>query len=300
MKVELKKLVIFLVIIMVLSFATAGIIILVTGDLSIKTEEINESKTFKSENIGKIYVNTVKTDVNIIPADKNEIEVHFHGDVSINKSGDLPSLITYVSGDELSIEILRPEITLVGFRVWKMKLDVYIPEDSLEVLRIETVSSNSAVDGLSFDDFDYKTTSGNLEGGALIGNDLKLDTTSGDISIEDYRGDVSVNSISGDVTLKEGRQNDDIEIVTISGDVYIEQQESSNIDVETVSGEIEVNLSEEAKFYLNVRTVSGDIKNVFPIKIESSGRDGLEGTVGSGEKEIEISTTSGNVSLSYR
>jgi lia operon protein LiaG len=118
--------------------------------------------------------------------------------------------------------------------------------------------------------------------------------------LNDYTGDVNVNLISGDVVLEDGSQNESIEIATVSGDVYIEQEDSSNMNVRVTSGDIEINLSEDAQFFLNAKTVSGHIENTFPIKITSSGRRNLEGVVGSDEKQIDVSTTSGDISLNYR
>lgn len=300
MKSGIKKFIICLVVVMIASFATAGIILLVTGNFSIKTEKIDESKNFKWEDIDKIYVDVVSTDVNIIPADKDEIKVHFYGDVSTNRNRDIPSLVAYISGGELRVEILKPEIPLIGFRVWRTELDIYIPEDSLENLKIETVSSDTMLSGISLESFDFDTVSGDFKGESLTANRLGLKTTSGDISLKDYTGNVNIKTTSGDIVLEGGSQNEDMELAAVSGNIYIEQEDSSNIDIETISGEVEINLSEDARFYLKAQTVSGDIENRFPIKIISSGSRTLEGIVGSDEKEIIISTTSGDIDIEYR
>jgi len=105
--------------------------------------------------------------------------------------------------------------------------------------------------------------------------------------------------VSGDAVLEGGSQNDNIEVVTVSGEVCIEQEDSSNMNIRTISGGVEINLSEDARFYLKATTVSGDIENRFPIKVSSSGRRNLEGIVGSDEKEITIRTTSGDIDVDY-
>ena len=71
------------------------------------------------------------------------------------------------------------------------------------------------------------------------------------------------------------------------------------MNIRTTSGDVGIDLSEDAEFYLEVNTVSGDIENRFPIKMTSSSRRSLEGTVDSGEKEIVISTTSGDIQVDY-
>jgi len=101
------------------------------------------------------------------------------------------------------------------------------------------------------------------------------------------------------VVLKGGSQNDNIKIVAISGEVYIEQEDSSNMNIRTISGGVEINLSEDAQFYLKATTTSGNIETRFPIKMISSGRRDLEGIVGSDEKEINVSTISGDIDVDY-
>jgi len=183
--------------------------------------------------------------------------------------------------------------------IWRTKLDVYIPENSIEVLKIETVSADTNISDLKVDKFNLNAVSGDFKGGSLFASDLKFNSISGDISLKDYTGDVDINAVSGDVVLEGGDQSDNIEVVTISGEVCIEQEYPSNINIKTTSGGVEINLSKDARFYLKAKTVSGDIENSFPIKITSSGRRDLEGMVGSDEKEINLSTNSGDIDVDY-
>jgi lia operon protein LiaG len=299
MKFNVKKFVMWLAIIMFASFATAGIILAITGNLSIAVEQIDESKTFNTDEISEIYIDMVSTDINIISTNEEEIRVHFYGEVSTNKKMELPSLVAYQSGDELRIEIIQPKTILIGISIWRTKLDIYIPEDSIEVLKADTISSDTSVNNLKVDEFDLGTVSGDFKGESLFANELKLGLTSGDVNLKDYTGNIDVKTISGDVVLEDGSQNDNIEVVTVSGDIYVEQEDSSNMNIRTTSGDIEINLSEDAQFYLKATTVSGDIETRFPIKVISSSRRDLEGIVGSDEKEIIVSTTSGHIDVGY-
>ena len=301
MKSKIKKFVICLAIIMVASFVIAGIILVVTGNFSIATEKIDESKTFDVGGINEIYLDMVSTDINIISTDKEEIRVHFYGEVSTNIKKDIPALVAYESGDELRVEIIRPK-TVFGIgviNIWRTKLDVYIPEDSIEVLKIETVSADTNISDLKVDKFNLNAVSGDFKGESLFAGDLKIHTISGDISLKDYTGNIDFNTVSGDAVLGGGSQNDNIKVVTVSGEVCIEQEDSSNMNISSISGDVEIDLSEDAWFYLKASTLSGDIENRFPIKIISSGRRDLEGIVGSDEKEITIRTTSGDIDVDY-
>jgi len=299
MKFNIKKFVIWIAVFMFAAFATAGIILAVTGNLSIAVEQIDESKTFEAQEINKIFVDIVSTDINVISTNEEEIRVHLYGEVSTNKKMELPSLVAYQSGDELRIEIIQTKTILIGISIWRTKLDIYIPEDSIETLEMDTVSSDTSISELKLNEFNFKTVSGDFKGESLFASELKLGLISGDVNLKDYTGNIDVKVISGDVVLENGSQNENIEVVTVSGDVYVEQEDSSNMNIKTTSGDIEINLSEDARFYLRAKTVSGHIENRFPIKITSSSRRDLEGLVGSDEKEIAVGTTSGDINVDY-
>jgi len=299
MKFNIGKFVIWVAVIMAVSFICAGVILMVTGNFSIAVEQIDDSKTFNTGDINKISMNITSTDINIIPSEDEDIRVHFYGEVSTNRNRDIPSLVAYESGDELRIEIIKPRTVFIGINVWRTELDIYIPEDSLEVLKIDVVSSDIKVSGLKVDEFEYNGVSGDLKGESVFAEDIKFNTTSGDVSLKSYTGDADIRVVSGDLVLEDGSLNDNIKLVTISGDVYIEQEVPSNMDIKTTSGDVGINISEDAGFYLKASTVSGEIDNRFPIKITSSGRRSLEGKVGSGEKEIVVSTISGDIKVDY-
>lgn len=299
MKFNMGRFVIWVTAIMAASFICAGIILMVTGNFSIAVEQIDDSKTFDAEDINKITMDITSTDINIMPSDDGNIRVHFYGEVSTNRDRDIPSLVAYESGDELRIEIIRPKTVFIGINIWRTKLDVYIPEDSLELLKIDVVSSDIDLSGLKVDEFEYDGVSGDLKGESVFAENIKFNTTSGDVSLDGYTGDLNIHVTSGDLAIKDGSLNDDIELVTISGDIYIEQVDPSDMSINTTSGDVEINISEGSGFYLNASTVSGEIDNRFPIDITSSGRRNLEGKVGGGEKEIVVSTISGDIKVEY-
>jgi lia operon protein LiaG len=293
------RFVIWVTAIMAVSFICAGIILMVTGNFSIAVEQINDSKTFDTEDINKITMDITSTDINVMPSDDEDIRVHFYGEVSTNRNRDIPSLVAYESGDELRIEIIKPKTVFIGINIWRTKLDVYIPEDSLELLKIDVVSSDIDLSGLKVDEFECTGVSGDLKGESVFAENIKFNTTSGDVSLDGYTGDLNIHVTSGDLVIKDGSLNDDIELVTISGDIYIEQVDPSNMNISTTSGDVGINISEGAGFYLKANTVSGEIDNRFPIDITSSGRRNLEGKVGGGEKEIVVSTISGDIKVEY-
>jgi len=299
MKPNIKKLVFWLAIIMAASFGIAAVVLVVTGNFSVTSEQIDKTKSFNAGEIEEINIDIISTDINIITSEDEDIKVHFYGEVSTNVKKDIPELMAYKSGDKLHIEIIQPKTIFIGVSIWRTNLDIYIPEDSVEDIKINTVSADTNIEDLEVDGFIYSSVSGDFKAKSLFARDLKLGSTSGDLNIENYTGNIDIKVTSGDVALNYGKQNDSIGVITVSGDVYIKQDQPSNMNIRTTSGEVDIVFSEDAQFYLKATTVSGGIETEFPIKIISSGRRDLEGIVGSNDMAIIISTTSGDININY-
>ena len=127
MKSSMKKLLIILAVTMVVSLGIAAIVMVTTGNFTVATEKINESKTFKPEEISEIEVNLVSADLNIIPTTKGEITVHFYGEVSTNIKKSMPELVAYKTGDKLFVEILQSkDIFVVGVTVERLNFNLLL------------------------------------------------------------------------------------------------------------------------------------------------------------------------------
>ena len=300
MKSSMKKLLIWLASITVVSLGIAAIILVITGNFVVATEKINESKTFKPEEISEIEISLVSTDLNIIPTTKGEIEVHFYGEVSTNVKRNIPELVAYKTGDKLFVETLQSkDIIVFGINIERTTMDIYIPEIILEEFKINVVSGDVIMEDIETALLNLKTVSGDIKIEELAAEKIRAGSTSGDIIVRGYTGDIDAGSTSGDISLLGGIDNEDVEASTISGDIFIEQNAVSDMKLGSTSGDVRISLPEDSQFYLDISTVSGDIKHDFSIKVISSGRRDLEGTVGDGEDRIMISTISGDVTIGH-
>jgi lia operon protein LiaG len=300
MKPSLKKFIIWLSVAMVASFAIAAIIMVFTGNFTLNTEEINDSKSFNIEEINEIVIDLTSADINIIPTKEGELIVHLYGKISTNIRKDVPELIAYKTGDKLYIETHNPNEILIGINIRQIDLDVYVPEKDLASLNIEASSSDISINGIKAADLKIKNTSGDIRVEELVSEKIWIDSTSGDIALIEYIGNIDIENTSGRISLLDGETNEDIYIVSISGDVLIEQEQASDMNIKITSGDLKIKLSESAKFNLDARTSSGDINISFPISISSSGRKDLEGKVGESDEIITVKTSSGDIDIDYR
>lgn len=299
MKRSMKIFLIVLSVIMVVSFGIAGIILVVSGNFNVATESIDDSKTFEPSEISSIEVDLTSDNLNIIPTTKGDIIVHFYGEVSTNIKRNLPELVAYRTGDKLYIEVSQKVNIMIGVNIRRTTLDIYIPQILLEEMDIRVVSGDVVIEDLRASSIKIDSTSGDIKAEKLKAEKIRIESVSGYMTIGDYTGNVDISNTSGDIKLVSGSQNEDISITSVTGDIYIEQDTVSDMNIRVTSGDVRIILPEDAEFYLDASTTSGDIKQNFNMKIESSSRRSLEGEIGESSERITVNTTSGDITIGF-
>lgn len=131
--------------------------------------------------------------------------------------------------------------------------------------------------------------------------DLIAKSVSGGVTVNGVSGKATISSVSGSVTV--GAVNGSVTAKSTSGDVKVEINRLSgteDMEFASVSGDVHVKLPGNLNANVKLSTLSGDIRTDFPITIDESrygpGRR-AQGVVGSGERNLKISTVSGSVHL---
>ena len=122
--------------------------------------------------------------------------------------------------------------------------------------------------------------------GPVAGN-ANIMSGSGDIVVESVGGSVKVKSGSGDVILKQG--GEEVEMMTGSGDVLVKRLDHGRLKAKTGSGDIAVGVARGTAAYLDIMSVTGDVRSEL---------DGAEAPDESDRRlEIHVQTGSGDVVL---
>jgi len=281
MKFNVKRFAIIMVCIVFGSFLISGILFYMTGGIKpgiAVTEQIKTNKIFETSGINKIVINTISTDVKIIPTDDKNIAVNFYGNVTSNLAENTPRLVADVKNDVLNIDIVYPVTITIGFfNISKLYLDVYIPENFLKNVEATTVS-------------------GEIEARGFIGEGMQIESTSGEltadiISVEN----LVIGSVSGDIVLKD-TESEATSLNTISGDVNASFKSiRDNLKIKTTSGDVQLFIPDNSQFSFDLRSVSGDIKNNFDSKISFADERNMKGSVGESAFDIAVNTTSGEI-----
>jgi DUF4097 and DUF4098 domain-containing protein YvlB len=140
-------------------------------------------------------------------------------------------------------------------------------------------------------DVDVTGVSGELHAKSVSGN-VSVKNVAGPVDAKSVSGNVIVGEIHGTATAKSTSGNVEVEIVQLSG--------AQDMDFGSVSGNVRVKLPSNVDAQVRMSTLSGGLKTDFPLTIEEPERGPgrkATGTIGSGSRQLKLSSVSGNVSL---
>ena len=143
-------------------------------------------------------------------------------------------------------------------------------ETTLESLQVDSASGDLTI-GEVLGDATIHSASGDIRLGQ-VGGRLDTAAASGDIRADAVTGGASLKSASGDVQI--GDAAGDVMIKSASGDVTISRFDGSWLDVKTLSGDVTVGIVPGRRLDVSFQTLSGDVRNEFPIAPASDGRTG--------------------------
>ncbi|HEV7844593.1 MAG TPA: DUF4097 family beta strand repeat-containing protein [Pyrinomonadaceae bacterium] len=150
-------------------------------------------------------------------------------------------------------------------------------------------------------DFDkISTASGNITMTALTG-DMIVHTASGDVTISDVSGKINaatasgemkVQNVRGTVTARSASGNVDVQIARLEG--------TGNMEFASASGDVRVSAPADLDGNVEMASATGDVRTDFPLQVEKreyGPGERATGRLGSGARNLRISSASGNVSL---
>ena len=282
MKFNVKKFVIVLVLIIFVSFLISAVLFYTTGGIKsslITSEQLKTNKSFGTEGVEKIVINTVSPNIKILPVEDKEIIIDFYGSITTNLGENSPKLIADIKNNILNISISYPKTFTLGlFDISNIFLDIYIPAQFTKEINATSVSGDINIENFNGTKIQLKTTSGNLGANSLKAMGIQADSISGNINFEKVEGNLKISTVSGDVSA---------EVTLLEDDILIK----------TISGEAKLTLPSSSSFVFDLESISGDMKNNFDSKIKSASERSMQGSVGNGENAIKITTVSGGITI---
>ncbi len=284
------------------------------------TSAFDEGQTVSGDQISSIEVNSSSPTVTIVAADREDIDIRFHGEVSSNLKNSF-KLDVETKNDKLKITIKRPNRTSwfnFGMTIMNAKLVVEVPEKMFETITIHSSSGKVILEELQAENYNINASSGSILLSNIVAQkELRLVSSSGAIKGYQIKANtVHARASSGAITL-ENQQSEKTNVSTSSGSISIINSEgeisasassgainihnvqlNGNIHATTSSGGVTIKLQEAPSATVDFKGSSGRGSITIPgFSFEQNSGNNMYGKVGSGDYEITVRTSSGGFTL---
>ncbi len=212
--------------------------------------EINDEKSFSIEGITSLQVVMTKEKIRIMQAQTNEVRIHYHG-----TSKQELKLAAKAGGGTVIVGSTRTINCLTGEDLY---VDIYLPEDYDRQIVVQT-------------------TSGNVTSEKAQADKISINTTSGDITLNDCVGSLDLKASSGNISA--------------AYKTFGEQ----NINIVTTSGSVQLHLPGTAEFLLEANTSTGKLKSDFAVSTIDSKK--MSGQIGTKGNKVVLKTSTGSIDI---
>jgi len=241
------------------------------------SRKVNDSVSLGNVAYETIEIKTVSVPVKVVAA-AGGLKAELTGNFRASDEESMPYLDVSATDDGLFIEVKHPKGLFAGAVSADSLLSVYIPENSLDELRVKSVSGN-----INVGSFEIKRANLGSVSGAI--NAERLSLSEG--IFESTSGNIKIGSLSGRILSKTTSGKMDIGFEEIESPAYME----------SISGNVDISIPENAAFTLKTETVSGNLVCEAPLTIKGGKDDNLLADIGGGGPILEIRTVSGGMNL---
>lgn len=254
-------------IIAILLIITGLIGMAVTGKDYFSFERTEGEKTFSSQEVREIFVESNVSDVTFLPSADQDVQVKWEGKIRSEVSSEI----------DINLEDGRLTVDLKGDSFFKFfqfpwnnySIKVYVPEDILEKLVIDSSVGDIRIEDLGAKELHVKTDVSDVELKGVRAEKLQVSSSVGDIRIEDSHGKLEADNDVGNIRIRARAITGDMNVKTNVGDIILETSDSEEAsifgssDIGSISifnGKETKYLIEDAKYIIDLKTNVGDIK----------------------------------------
>ncbi|ABW17651.1 DUF4097 family beta strand repeat-containing protein [Alkaliphilus oremlandii] len=240
---------------------------------SLTSSIIDEEKLEDIKNVSSISVGSSFVDIKVIPQEREDLRVHYHGSIVSNA---VPVLSINKKSTDLQILLEAPNQTSRTILNSDLVVEIFVPIAFKGDYNIQSSSGEIEVSNLKGKHIHITSSSGDLSLSNIVSETLNIKTSSGDIDMSNPIGKLRMSSSSGDLSLGIAETSEDMALSTSSGDISLK-------------------CSEQLSYNILGSTSSGSFTTNIPMVVAENANRKFHGKIGAGSKEIKISTSSGNV-----
>jgi DUF4097 and DUF4098 domain-containing protein YvlB len=235
-------------------------------------------------------------------ATQSGTEFHWKGRVAPEKTVTIKALngsieVTGSDGDEVEVTATKS-----GAHADQMQVQVIPSADGIlvcETYRYEGDYSDTCGDGSGGSHGHSRGQAPHVDYEVRIPRNLQLHASSvnGSVEAERIGRQAEVSSVNGGVRVSTSAW---AKASSVNGSVSCTfgKADWDHLKLSSVNGSIHVTLPADANTDVRFRSVNGDFESDFPVTVQGRmGRHSMEGKIGSGGRELELSTVNGSVTL---
>lgn len=285
-----------------------------------ETRTYDEHKTFAGDEVSALEVDAASTDLHLGVSTDDSVHLDFVGNVTHGGfGGGEYELFTSLQGEVLKVELKRESVFQIGlYDEHDLRLDIRLPEKLYRQLAVTTSSGDIQTAGLNAESMLIRTSSGDLEAKEMGAKQIKFTTASGDQRLQTLSGEMALESSSGEIVLRTWTGSK-AEVRTSSGDQRLQDMTGGvhahsssgdvrlamsalqeELDLLTSSGDVELEFPDSAFYQLAFNTSSGSSAVDFPLNVKSRDDHQLVAEIGDGGPAVRVETSSGDLSIIKR
>lgn len=263
----------------------------------IETLDIDEKATENIDGVKKIYITAPIAKINIIPEDRKDVYVHYHGYTLNNIK---TKLTTEKVKNTLEIRVENKNHTKIGFNNSKrieIYLDVYVPANYSKDMDVEANLGDINISDFDLHELEIDADLGNIKAKNINANEIDIDANLGNVNVENINAnEIEIDCEAGNIVAKSIKGHTkvraDLGNIELSYDDF-----DYNLNAVSNLGSIEITLPKDANFNLDAKSNLGTVKTDFPVTTTETSNTKLKGTVGNSDKDIILTVDLGSIKI---
>jgi lia operon protein LiaG len=277
----MKKVVYLMIVLFIVGILGTLVIVSASGGFSLDTYNVNDKAVVNNVDISRVEIDLSSSDVTINPSDTDEITVEMYGKISKKLKKKL-KLDVQERGQTLKIGLAgEDQIKFnIGVLIVDTNVEVILPQKIYDSIKIDTSSGDILIQDLKAKETIFETSSGDITARNLYTEVNRLHSSSGEMELSNVTGDIEAESSSGDMVIDYVNANGNLDAKTSSGDVSVTyQNEPNSLAIDFHGSSGEGEVSLEGVSY------------------DEKSENAISGVIGSGLYKLKVVTSSGDFSL---
>lgn len=277
----MKKVVYLMLVLFIVGVVGTLVTVSASGGFSLDTYAVHDNVIVNNPDISRVEIDLSSSDLTVHPSDENAITVEMKGKISKKLKKKL-KLDVQEKGQTLKIGLAGEDQFKfnIGVLIVDTNVEVFLPQKIYDSFKIDTSSGDIMIQDFKAKETVFETSSGDIVASNLHSKAHRFHSSSGEMKLSNVTGDIEAHSSSGDIIMEH-------------------ENATGNLDAKTSSGDVSVTFREEPNsLAIDFKASSGDGEVTLDgVSYEEKSENEIRGVIGSGDFKVSVETSSGDFSL---